>query len=97
MTTETPSPQAPHDPTRTREAIANRIESLLTRDYNGDDVTRDLCHESARMARRYYFGDELADLWLRSAERMVILADRVVERRTGKVGMLIDDLNRSVK
>jgi hypothetical protein len=67
------NPYAPHDPTRTRQAIERRIAAQFER-IPGDDYTSDLCEECARMARRYFFGDELADQWLRAAERMRSLA-----------------------
>lgn len=76
---ETPAPQAPDDPTRTREAIERRITALLTHDYHGDTETQALCHEAAKMARRYFYGDEIAYLWLRLAERAAAQSDRLEE------------------
>ena len=72
---ETPSPTAPNDPTRTREAIERRITKLLIRDYGRDEETMKLCHSDARLARRFYFGDSTIDEILRGAERLAALSE----------------------
>jgi hypothetical protein len=95
---ETPSPTAPDDPTRTREAIECRTNALLTRDYGGDEETRDYCHWLARWARSSFWGDSHTAYLLGLAEHLAGLSAQVggQRRREGKVAILRAELDRKV-
>ena len=74
--------------------IPDRIESLLARDYYGDEVTREHCRRLASFAGRMYHGHDVARMAVEAAEHMVELSERL--RRAGKVETLKRELDRKV-
>ena len=64
---------------RTEEEMDRRINALLTRDYRGDEVTKELCHTQARYARRFNPPWRHDPAWdaVKIAERAAELSEQV--------------------
>lgn len=66
-----------------QESVTKRIDAILERDYHGDEVTKNLCHQAAHWARGYWPGHDAPDVLATFAEHMAAQSDAL--RASGTV------------